>query len=154
MIFSQTEQSKRVRWSRSFPASVGAHVVFLFLLLYRPAIFVSPASVVRGDLGKATLVYIAPRAQKESVAAEQPRLAHSRLQAPVMAARHPIEDDTPRQEVQSPDARTQTASASAGSPNGSSFEGETSGPEVRPAIPTIFPDPPVFRSEIPPGGAG
>ncbi|MFI5106337.1 MAG: hypothetical protein ACHP79_15550, partial [Terriglobales bacterium] len=133
MIFSQTERPERVRWNRGFAVSTGTHVVLLFLLLYRPAIFVKPATVIRGDMGKATLVYLAPRAQKETVAAAQPRLAHARLQAPVMAAKHPVEDNEPRREVQSADARTQTVSASAGSPYGSAFEGSTSGPEIRPA---------------------
>jgi TonB family protein len=154
MIFSQSERPERVRWNRGFSASTGAHLVLLFLLLYRPAVFIKPATVIRGDLGKATLVYTGPRAERETVAAAQPRMMHARLQAPVMAAQHPLEDDTPRREVQSPDARTQTASASAGSPYGSSSSGYESGPEVRPAIPTVFPDPPISRSEIPPGVQG
>jgi len=154
MIFSESQQPERVRWNPGFSASTGAHAVLLFLLLYRPAIFVKPASVIRGDMGKATLVYLGPRAQRETVAAAQPRLARARLQAPVIAAQYPLEDDTPRKEVQSADARTQTDSASAGSAYGSSSEGSASGPEVRPAIPTVFPDPPVSRSEIPPGVQG
>lgn len=154
MIFSQTERPQRARWNSGFSASTALHAVLLFLVLYRPAIFVKPATVVRGNRGTATLIYAAPQAPKETVAAAQPRLARARLQAPVTAARHPVEDDAPRKEVQSPDSRTQTASVLAGSPYGSSLYGETSGPEVRPAIPTNFPDPPVSRSEIPPGVTG
>ncbi|HWZ44375.1 MAG TPA: TonB family protein [Candidatus Saccharimonadales bacterium] len=154
MIFSPTERPARVRWNRGFAVSMGAHVVFLFLLLYKPAIFVKPAAVVRGDMGKATLVYLGPRAPKEAVAAEQPRVARARLQAPVMAAQAPVEDAPPHKEVQSADARTQTVSARAGSPDGSIYDGPASGPEVRPAIPTSFPDPPVSRSEVPAGVHG
>jgi len=138
-------------WNHGQIVSLGIHVVALFLLLYRPAIFVRPRLVTRGDRGTSTVIYAGPLAPRETVAAAKPRLAHSKVQAPVRAAQSPIEDKLPRLEVESPDQKTQAASARAGSPHGTDYYGSQSGEEVRPAIPTVFPDPLVERSTIPPG---
>jgi TonB family protein len=152
MMFEQREQPGRGPWNRGFSFSVGMHAVALFVLLYRPAVFVRPQLVVHGDRGKSTIIYLAPRAAKETVAEAQPRLQRAKLTAPVMATQKPIEDQTPRKEVQSPDRTTQADSARAGTAYGSVSEGEISGAEVRPALPLVFPDPP--RSDIPPGVQG
>jgi len=139
------------QWNRSQAVSLGIHVVALFLLLYRPAIFVRPQLVARGDRGTSTIIYTGQPAPKETMAAAKPRVARSKVQAPVQAAQSPIEDKLPRLEVESPDQKTQAASARAGTPRGTDYYGSQSGQEVRPAIPTLFPDPLVERSTIPPG---
>lgn len=150
-IIFAAQREERFRWSRSQIVSLGLHVVALFLLLYRPAIFVRPRLVAHGDRGASTVVYTGPLAQKETIAEAKPHIARSRVKAPVQAAQIPVEDQLPRPEIESPDQKTQAASARAGTQQGTDFYGNQSGQEVRPAIPTIFPDPLVERSTIPPG---
>jgi TonB family protein len=151
IIFAAEQPKTPARWSPSQAASVVIHIVALFLLLYRPAIFVRPQLIAHGDHGASTVIYTGPLAAQETVAQAKPHLARSKVQAPVKAAQTPIEENLPRLEVQSPDQTTQAASARAGTPQGSDMYGSQSGQEVRPAIPTIFPDPLVERSAIPPG---
>jgi TonB family protein len=51
-------------------------------------------------------------------------------------------------------AKSPAQASLAGSPFGSVSQGPLTGHEVRPALPLVFPDPAVARSEVPPGVEG
>src|SRR3954468_7246506 len=50
--------------------------------------------------------------------------------------------------------RAEETTTRAGADDGSLLEGPDSGSEVRPALPYVFPDPPVSRDDLPPGVQG
>ena len=135
--------------------SIALHGLLLFLILRPPpAIFVRPSGLAAGGHGRAAqLVYLsqpaaqdlflAPTATKPQPAQPKPPVrARRRTEEPITA---PPQDEATASTVRSPNA---------GSPFGSQAYGDTTGHEVRPALPVVFPDPVVARSEIPDGVAG
>jgi TonB family protein len=140
-------------WKISLLVSLAAHLVVLVVICRRPpAIFVSPSLIAKGDFGKVTLIYSpsGPATPKMKTRRTQDSLTF--LKSPRFAPRN-TGSRTPQKEPARPQPEA-TTSVRAGAPYGSVFEGPASGPDVRPAIPTVFPDPPVSRSEAPAGVEG
>lgn len=152
-MYELLPHSGRRRWSAAITVSIALHCLALYIVCRRPAaIFVQPQLLVRGDFGKSTLIYSpsAPAAPKVRTRRTQDALTykHNSFQfAPRnTGSRSPQEKTRPTEEA--------ATSVRAGSPFGSRYEGTTLGSEVRPAIPTIFPDPPISRIEAPTGVEG
>ena len=149
----QEQPRESTGWKLSHPVSWAAHLGVLwvlFLSIPKP-VFVKPLSVQRGDRGTATLVYLAPRGPQQTIAAASRKGALTFLKA--RRAKQENENKFRPQPVEDPQ-KTETVDAKAGSPFGSASEGATTGADVRPAIPTLFPDPPNLRSSVPYGVQG
>ena len=134
--------------------SVAVHCLVLYVLLRPiPAIFVRPSGVVFGSHGAATrLVYLSRHGLEDSQSAS-PGSPHRLTFVKSRPTRERQQEKTLSESPQT-QAADATRSGAAGSPFGSLSVGPTSGQEVRPALPVVFPDPVVERSEIPPGIAG
>ncbi|HEX6466413.1 MAG TPA: TonB family protein [Terriglobales bacterium] len=115
--------------------------------------FIKPSSIAHGDFGTAKLVYLSP-----AIANSSPAVAPSKTSFTFSARRArtaPAKAKTIAPKPLQPRANDAPENAlKAGSPFGSAFDGPTSGEEVSPAIPLVFPDPFVSRSEIPSGVQG
>lgn len=126
-------------------ASLAVHFVFLGWLLHSPApIFIAPSSVVKGESGLAvTRIYFGGNS---GVTQEQPK--------PNLTWQHPLKKSAPHQlppppakfEVGDETASVQPNGPAGGSPYGSLSYGTLTGPEIRPALPIVSPDP-VFGSD-------
>jgi TonB family protein len=132
------------RW---FWISLALHCVAAYVL-FRPLepIFVRPSSIAHGRYGEAIeLVYpVSQSARAEESASPErvpKRLIWSRESQPVPKR---SEQRTNRQAERSTLRETQTQADQAGTPFGSLSSGPTSGFEVRPALPYIFPDIPRY----------
>jgi TonB family protein len=136
-------------------ASIATHGVLLFLILRPPeAIFVHPSGLAAGGRGQvAQLVYLSQPAAQDTLTAPTATKPHPAVSRPPVRARRRTEEQIttpPSQEA----TESTVHSPNAGSPFGSQAYGDTTGHEVRPALPVVFPDPVVARSEIPDGIAG
>ena len=153
LIHDQPRES--TGWKFSHPASVALHFVVLVVLwvLFHGGslpVFVKPSSVQHGYRGTATLVYLAPRGPEQTMAA-----ASRKGSLTFLKARAAKQDERKFQPHPTEETRKiETADAKAGSPFGSASEGDTTGADVRPAIPMHFPDPPNLRSAVPYGVQG
>lgn len=149
-MFTQPER-KNDRWRLSLLVSFVLHCGVLYLLV--PVIhpkFLTPSSVAFGHGGASTelLVYL-PR-QGSDLAASAKAAPEKPLSLRAPRVRKPT---TPPAAAQDGKAG-QNAVARAGSPYGSLLNGPISGHDVRPALPVIFADPAISRSELPAGIEG
>ncbi len=147
-MFPQMERANR-RSTGWRVLSIAVHCLLLYLLVLPPRpIFVRPYAVMHGEHGTSTtLIYLAKLGDKDLESAARERLEFRAPRVNVAAVRKP-----------KPPARTTRAAAMraphAGTPWGSLLQGPVDGHEVRPALPVIFPDPVVPRSQIPAGVTG
>jgi TonB family protein len=158
-MFTQIQWSGRQRWNRALLASFAVHGLLLFLLIHRgDAIFVTPSDVdlgIKGSSGSTSIVYLSPvRPERTQSSADEQR--------PVLRA---ALTPKPRSKPHKPDAKTRQTdqptrddapeqTARGGSPYGRVPGSPLTGDEVVPALPEVFPDPPVSRSDIPAGVQG
>ena len=154
-MFSNPRPGRR-QLPTSWLVSVLLHVAVLLALgIHAAPIFVQPVLVAQGDRGisRATLVYVPNAVAVEPRDVAKPQKA--RLNFPARQPAQPKTQPTPTpvQAERVPPTLPQTASL-AGSPYGSDFNGPVNGDEIRPALPLVFNDPHVARSEIPPGVQG
>jgi TonB family protein len=156
-MFSELQPSKSMRWNRSVLASLGIHCAVLFFLIHRAApVFVTPSDVdqgIAGSSGSLSIVYLAPVGpERTNSAAEEPhpslRAALAPTPKPPKAKSKPSKTDQPTQQ----NAPEQTARG--GSPWGRVPGSPITGDEVIPALPEVFPDPPVARADLPAGVEG
>ena len=152
-MFTQIERPGG-RELRSQLVSVAVHCLLLIFILWPArAIFVRPSSLAAGGRGQVTELINLPQEGFESaIALPRPTVpATPSAKHPVVTRRRNPDAPTPPvlQASSSP-----TPSPVAGSQFGSDAYGDVDGHEVRPALPTVFPDPVVSRSEIPDGIAG
>ncbi|MBV9572984.1 MAG: TonB family protein, partial [Acidobacteriales bacterium] len=124
--------------------SLAIHGLALLVLLHRSAPrFLAPSSVVLGNHGHASLVY----------------LAASSPQSPTSSVRKPLSYKPPVTQLRANRKTIEVMKESgptvpAGSPYGSLATGAVNGYEARPALPIVFPDPIISRSDLPPGVQG
>jgi TonB family protein len=153
-MFDDKLEQGRSRWTASMGVSVALHVVFLLALLHRAApIFVAPSSVAHGNGKKSYhIVYMGSATAEEPETSDNSNIAMKA--APRKKHRETAQVNKPsgHNEIEEGDASDH--SARAGTRYGSLMSGPALGHEVRPALPVVFPDPPVSRSELPPGFQG
>ncbi len=144
--------SKQRRRNLAIVISVAMHGLVLVFLCWRPAIFVKPQLIARGQGGVAapssvTLYFPADAQARNPV---QPAL----LSLPVPARK--AQKTTLRKRSNVLESEKQADSVEAGSREGSAFDGLAEGEEVIPAIPLpgSFADPKVARWELPAGLQG
>jgi TonB family protein len=146
----QSYSARRRRWAVSISFSSMAHGLVLLALCW-PAtpVFVKPNLLAHGGGGSATPVSVVLYVPNDLQIATQPRL----LSLPVATQKR-----TRRTKIQKRNNVLQeensTVAAEAGSELGSAYDGSTSGDEVKPAIPVVFPDLKIRSSELPNGVEG
>jgi TonB family protein len=151
-------QPERKRRRRSMLVSFLLQCVVLLFVIYRAGpVFVTPSEVDQGiprSSGSVSIMYLAPVGpERTSPALEeppQPALRASVTPLPVApkAKSKPAKTEQPTQQ----NAPEQTARG--GSPWGRMPGSPIVGDEVMPALPEVFPDPPVSRSDLPAGVEG
>ena len=156
-MFVGLQRSGTKRWNYSVLASLGIHCAVLLFLIHRAApVFVSPSDVdlgISGSSGSLSIVYLAPVGlERTNSTAEEPqpslRAALVTTPKPPKAKSKPSETDQPIQQ----NAPEETARG--GSPWGRVPGSPITGDEVVPALPEVFPDPPVARADLPAGVEG
>jgi TonB family protein len=156
-MFSVLQSSESKQWNPSVLASLGIHCAVLLFLIHRAApVFVTPSDVdqgIAGSSGSLSIVYLAPVGPERtnSTADElQPSLRAALVPTPkpLKANSKPPKTDQPTQQ----NAPEQTARG--GSPWGRVPGSPLVGDEVVPALPEVFPDPPVARADLPAGVEG
>jgi periplasmic protein TonB len=140
-------RSRRNLW---LAFSTALHAVVLVMLWWRPAIFVKPQLIARGEGGDATSMSTTLYLPRDLTQEPQPSLLS--LPAPVQKTRKTKLQK--RSNVLAKD--TPTNSAEAGSREGTAYDGPAEGEDVIPAIPLpgSFADPKVSRWELPGGMQG
>jgi TonB family protein len=133
------------RRATSLSISLALHFLFLAWLLHSPApIFVAPSSVVRGQTGSSlTRIYFGG---DSGVSQEQPKPLLSWPRPQKKANPHRLEPPPAKLEKGNETASIQPSGPAAGSLYGSLSYGTLTGPEIRPALPVVSPDP-VFGSD-------
>jgi TonB family protein len=153
-MFTPSPRSHR-SWIRSHLVSLAIHCGVLYLLVRpTPAIFVTPSSVAYGNRGTFTqVVHLTSHGNLDPqlASADSPQ-EQIWLPAHAKARQHRLRDDSAAKRKQA--AQSTAEAARAGSPFGSVLQGPLTGHEVRPALPLVFPDPEVPRSQIPSGVEG
>lgn len=153
-MFTQPQRSSR-SWVRSHLVSLTIHCVVVYLLARpAPAIFVTPISIAYGNRGTSTqLVQLSRPGAADSLPASADQAREPMwFPAPAKAPQRRVRNDFPVKKK--PAAEPASEAVRAGSPFGSVLQGPLTGHEVRPALPVVFPDPMIPRSEIPPGVEG
>jgi TonB family protein len=156
-MFTQLQWSGRRRWNRALLASFVVHCLLVLALIHRgAAIFVSSSDVdlgIKGSSGSMSIVYLAPVGPEQTQASpDELRPVLRAALAPKPKAHKP--DANTRQTDQSTRDNAAEQTARGGSPYGRVPGSPLTGDEVVPALPEVFPDPPVSRSDIPPGVHG
>jgi TonB family protein len=156
-MFTELQWPGRKRWKCSVAASFGIHCTVLMFLIYRAApVFVMPSDVdhgIAGSSGSVSIVYLAPVGPErtDASAQEPPRTslrASLAVTSPPKTRPKTAKTDQPTRQ----NAPDQTARG--GSPWGRVPGSPLTGDEVVPALPEVFPDPPVSRADLPSGVEG
>jgi TonB family protein len=156
-MFSELRRPERKLWNFSALASVGIHCAILLFLIHRAApVFVAPSDVghgIAGSSGSLSIVYLAPvGAEKTKSIPEEPRLTLHAALVPI--SRLPKAESKPSKTGESTQQDAPEQTARGGSPWGRVPGSPITGDEVVPALPEVFPDPPVARADLPAGVEG
>lgn len=122
------------------------HFVLLGWLLHSPApIFVAPSSVAKGESGGSlTRIYFGG---DSGVSQERPKPRLTWQPPAKNTNAHRMAPPSAKFEVGNETASIRPSGPAAGSPYGSLSYGTLTGPEIRPALPIVSPDP-VFGSDL------
>lgn len=146
---AQVNPARRRRWPSALATSLGIHLAILAILCLPAApIFIRPTLIAHGEGGNATptsIVLYLPNdiqlaAQHTQALLSLPAEPHKKPQKSRIKKRTNILE-----------AEKPSGSLEAGSELGSGYDGETSGDEIKPALPDTFPDLKIPQSEL--GGA-
>jgi len=126
--------------------SLALHFMFLAWVLHSPApIFVAPSSVSKGQSGSSlTRIYFGG---DSGVAQDKPNPQLTWQRPPRKTGAHRMEPPPAKLEAGNETASIRPNGPAAGSLYGSLSYGSLTGPEIRPALPIVSPDP-VFGSDV------
>jgi len=153
-MFEELKPASRRTWTTALLLSLAAHVLVLLVLGHRKPVFVIPREVALGSAySSGSVIYLAPLGAERAhhlapleLAKVSPKPQPSLRAKPVAAKR----EEPSKTAASAPDI-----TASAGSPYGAHIPGAPlTGEAVMPALPQVFPDPPVALSDLPPGVQG
>lgn len=163
-MFSPVQTGIRRSRAPALSVSIVLHGLFLVWLLHAPAPpFLTPSFVVRGENGKLVAHLYWPNYRPDAAndvvstnsASTNRKLGLARARITWNSARNqPAKVEIAPSEVAAESEASSAASVPslpAGSPNGLVLEGSLTGPDVRPALPTVSADPVVDVSELPEG---
>jgi TonB family protein len=144
-MFSQLHPAAPKRRAASLSISLAIHLLFLGWLLHSPApIFVAPLSVAKGESGSSlTRIYFGG---DSGVTQVQPK-PFTLQRPPKIASPHRLQPPAAKREAGNEIATARPGGPAAGSLYGSLSYGTFTGPEVRPALPIVSPDP-AFGSDV------
>ena len=155
-MFTEFPPPNRMRWELALLVSFAAHLLALLVLTYHSKpISVMPSDVALGTPGSSgSVVYLAPTGpEHKQVPAEKPKLQANASAPPKVVPRRSV-PEVPENETGAETAKLD-ATAQAGSLYGTRVPGAPlTGHEIIPALPQVFPDPAVSRSDLPPGVQG
>jgi TonB family protein len=153
-MFECPQRFGRGQRNLSLVGSVAVHSLVLLALCLRPSpIFVKPLLIAHGDRGLTPLLYFAPQGLDQNLVAPAPKSATARIHLRVQE-RLEFNAKVTSQKDAKPENSESVSAVTAGSPHSSDLFGFTLGAGISPAIETTLLDPPVLRSEIPPGVEG
>jgi TonB family protein len=154
-VFEELRPLSRGRLQRALLASLALHIVGIWVLAWHPA--AKRVLIHEVALGSAyssgSVIYLAPLGREQTRDTKQLEVAKIKEPKPTVPP-------APKKIAAQREAASQTTdnaaevTARAGSPYGSHVPGTPFGPAVMPALPQVFPDPPVSRSDIPFGVEG
>jgi TonB family protein len=156
-LFEELKPTSRVNWSTALLLSFAVHGVILLVLTHRNmTAAVLPREVALGTpYSSGSVVYLAPLGRERTHDDSEP-LHVAKLEIP-----KPDQSSQPKPVARQREEASRTAenapdiTASAGSPYGVHIPGTPlNGPAVMPALPQVFPDPAVVRTDLPPGVQG
>jgi TonB family protein len=131
-------------------ASVIAHIVLLAAIVFHSATIMKyvPEMVASGSGDKSYHIFYLERGSDDYAPVE---VKHGLSLAQPKARKKGRTRQQPPEQLQVPaDAELADHNSRAGSMLGTVIDGPITGHEVRVAYPTVFPDPPVARAELPP----
>jgi TonB family protein len=155
-MFEGLRPTSRSKWRTALLLSFAAHGVVLLVLAHRPsAMTVLPHEVALGTpYSSGSVVYLAPLGRESAHDSAPLEVAKVTPPKPQLSTRpKPVERQ--REEASKTADSAPDVTASAGSAYGVHIPGTPfDGPAVMPALPQVFPDPPIARSELPAGVSG
>ncbi len=155
-MFEELKPTTRNPWNTALLLSFVAHVLVLLVMVrHRPPAMLLPHEVALGTpYSSGSVIYLAPLGPER--AHESAPLHIAKVTAPNHeVASRPKRVAAQREEPAETKSDARDITASAGSPYGVHIPGTPlTGPAVMPALPQVFPDPPVARSDLPPGVSG
>ena len=145
-MFTQLYTGVPKRKATLLSISLTLHLVLLGWLLHSPSpILVAPSAVVRGQSGSSlTRIYFGG---DSGVSQEQPKPRLAWQRPPKNTSAHRLQPPPAKLEVGNETASIRPGGPAAGSLYGSLSYGTFTGPEIRPALPIVSPDP-VFGSDL------
>jgi TonB family protein len=155
-MFEEMPWPGRKRWNRSMVISFAVHLALLLGLPHEAApIFLTPSDVqlgIPGSSGSLSIIYLAPVGPEQTRSSpDKPQLT---LQAALPKKPKPHKIETKPEPEQATVASAADQTARGGSPFGRVPGSPITGEEVIPALPEVFPDPPVSRADLPAGVQG
>jgi protein TonB len=143
-MFAGLQTTGTSRWRTALVCSLVLHGIVLVLLHPRP-VFVRVSSASRGAGDKTYgVAYLAPSTAEEFKSSRTVYVKKNHSTAPPRTIHR--DKATAAEVVRVGDTADKLARA--GSPYGSLYEAMAAGREVRPALPTVFPDPPIERARL------
>ncbi len=154
-MFDELRPESRRSWNTALLLSFAAHgLVLLLALRHSPASLVPHEVALGTPYSSGSVVYLAPLGSERARDSEPLQIAKvTKTKSDLVSRPKPVARKLDEPSKTSADAPDITASA--GSPYGVHIPGTPfTGPVVIPALPEVFPDPPVARSDLPPGVEG
>jgi TonB family protein len=155
-MFAELKPSSPENWRTALLLSFALHGLVLLLLAHRPPAQVAlPSEIALGTpYSSGSVIYLAPLGREQARDTAPLQIAKAKKDKDELALRtKPAaaqRDKASRTSAEAPEI-----TARAGSPYGSRVPGTPlTGPAVTPALPEVFPDPPVSRADLPRGVEG
>jgi protein TonB len=144
-MFTQLYPGISKRQTTSLSVSLAVHFIFLGWLVHSPApVFIAPSFVVKGHAGSTvTRIYFGG---DTGVSQEQPKPRLTWQRPPKTAKGRSMEPPPAKFEAGNELASNRPGGPASGSLYGSLSYGTMTGPEIRPALPIVSPDP-VFGTD-------
>jgi TonB family protein len=157
-MFEEMPRPGRKPWKRSMVASFAVHIAIVLALLHdSPPLFLTPSDValgIPGSSGSVSIIYLAPVGPEEArPLPDKPQLT-LRASLPKKPKPPKIKPETRPEPEQATVDNGAQQTARGGSPFGRVPGAPITGDEVVPALPEVFPDPPISRADLPAGVQG
>ena len=157
-MFEELRPTSRINCTKALLLSFAAHGVVLLLLAHRPGVAaVLPHEVALGTpYSSGSVIYLAPLGREQARTDAAPlEVAKVRTPKKPEPSTRPKPIERQREDASKTAENAPDVTASAGSPYGVHIPGTPlTGPAIMPALPQVFPDPQIARSELPAGISG
>ncbi len=153
-MFEELKPTSRKTWTTALLLSLAAHVLVLLVLAHRSPVTIIPREVALGSpYSSGSVIYLAPLGPEQAHDTAQLQVAKAIPKPQLSSKPKPVA--AKREDPSKTAANAPEITASAGSPYGAHVPGAPlTGPAVMPALPQVFPDPAIARSDLPPGVSG